>query len=316
MTKLSMTLLVLLASALAAPAFASALQSRESSRKEHTVSTHNENWTWRHRENDITFEVTIRGRVEFNDDYSDIQTIPEGGSIRIVDERRGANKWFEAKNDSGQQTRSYKVDGRDAPFDAAARRWLATVLNDTIIQGGYDAKGRVQRLIRERGAAGVLEEISRLKGDYLKRIYLTELARSGNLDSQVARRAIALIGREVDSDYERATALLQFKEAAVNDEAAQAEYIRAVQGIDSDYERNRALLPLLKGRDVSAATVLFAIKAAAAIKSDYEKARLLLAAASARPDDESVRNAIIETANSMESDYERGRVLKAAQRAR
>jgi hypothetical protein len=314
MAKLSITTLVLLAALTPAPGVSSARQTGDSSRKEETVNKRDDHWRWIHRDDAITREVS--NRVEFKEDYSDIESIPEGGSVLIVDEGRGKNRRFEAANVSGRQTRSYRVDGREAAFDAEAGRWLAAMLNDAVIQGGYDAKRRVQRLIRERGQGGVLDEVSRLKGDYLKRIYLTELARGGNLDAQVSRRAIELIGREIDSDYEKASALLQFKGAVANDEAVQSEFARAVQGIDSDYERNRVLLALLRDKEAGTGTVLFVVKAAAVIKSDYEKARLLMAAASAGSGDDSVRGAILEAANAIESDYERGRVLKATQRSR
>src|SRR6266496_4101956 len=105
--------------------------------------------------------------------------------------------------------RSYSVNGQSRAFDDDARSWLVNVLNQTVRLGGYDARARVQKMLKQSGARGVLAEISQLKSDYVKRIYFDELFAQGQLDSDTARLALRMAGTELSSDYEKAQLLVK-----------------------------------------------------------------------------------------------------------
>ena len=135
--------------------------------------------------------MTIHGEVEFEDDYSDVRGLKtDDSSIRILDERGGATRRFEVKVTSEGIKRSYSINGQSSPINDEARSWLKKVLKDTIVQGGYDAKPRVRRILAQSGPSGVLSEISTLKSDYVKRIYFDELLAQGNLDANTSRQVL------------------------------------------------------------------------------------------------------------------------------
>jgi hypothetical protein len=53
-----------------------------------------------HKDDSVNLEVTIRGKVEFTDDYTDIKGVADDDSkIRVVDERGGTTRKFEAVSD-------------------------------------------------------------------------------------------------------------------------------------------------------------------------------------------------------------------------
>jgi len=287
------------------------LQEKTSSQSERTsVNQENNNWNWHHNDSVLDLHVTIHGQVEFADDYSDIKSISDGGEIRVKEDRRGgAVRKFEASATGGSIKRSYFVNGQPASFDDAARKWLAGVLDQTVRLGGYDAKARVAKLLRQKGPAGVLAEIPQLKSDYVKRIYFSELFAQGRLDAGNARQALRLAGSELSSDYEKAQILVRIADSYLVNDEMRAIYIEAVNTIQSDYERGRALSALLKKGDLGKSTLMFAIKSAGAIKSDYERAQLLIKIANGFALDQNAQAAYLDALGSIQSDYEKARVL-------
>lgn len=284
----------------------------QSTTTQHIKNKEGNTWNWVHSENGIKLSVTIRGEVEFEEDYSDVRGIKtDDGSVRVLDERGGATRRYEVKVTSEGIKRSYSVNGQSGPVNDEVRAWLKRVLKDTIIQGGYDAKPRVRRILAQSGPGGVLAEISTLKSDYVKRIYFDELLAQGNLDANTSRQALRQAAHEIKSDYEKSELLIKMSSNYVRDDQSREIYLEGVNSIDSSYEKERALSALLKQGNLSQENILFAIRSAHNISSDYERSQLLIKIARAFPLDERARTAYLEGVSSMSSDYEKERVLSA-----
>jgi hypothetical protein len=305
------SLSVILSFAVAGAAQTKASTSTSSKSERTIVTDEDNNWNWHHHDGSVDLHVTIRGKVEFADDYSDIRSISAGGEIRVRDDRGGVLRKFEASADGGSLTRTYSINGQSRAFDDDARKWLAKTLDETVRASGYDAKARVQKILKQSGPRGVLGEIPQLKGDYVKRIYLDELFAQGQLDSDSARQALRLAGTEISSDYEKAQVLVKMSDSYLVNDEMRGIYIDGVNTIHSDYERGRALSALLKKSDLSKANVLFAIKSAASIKSAYERGQLLIKIANGFDLDQAAQTAYLDAVASISSDYEKGRVLSA-----
>lgn len=306
---LSLSAILSLAVAVAAQTKASASSSSKSERT--SISDDDNNWNWHHHDSSVDLHVTIRGKVEFTDDYSDIKSISRGGEIRVRDERGGVLRKFEATADGGSLTRSYSINGQSKAFDDEAQKWLAKILDQTVRASGYDAKARVQKILKQSGPRGVLGEISKLNSDYVKRIYFDELFAQGQLDADSARQALRLAGTEISSDYEKAQILVKMSDSYLANDEMRAIYIDGVNTIQSDYERGRALSALLKKSDLSKGNIVFAIKSASNIKSAYERGQLLIKIANGFALDQAAQTAYLDAVASIGSDYEKGRVLSA-----
>lgn len=287
-------------------------KSSTSSKSERT-SVHRENsvWKWHRNDDSEKLQVTIRGKVEFNDDYSDIKSISDDGDIRIKHDRHGVVREFEASSNAGSINRVYSINGQAGPLDGEAQKWLAETLYKTVRLAGYDAKARVQKILKQNGPRAVLDEIAQLESDYVKRIYFDELFAQGRLDADNARQALRLARTEISSDYEKAQLLVKMSGSYLTNDEMRATYIEAVDTIDSDYERGRAISALLKKGELSKDNLLFVIKSAASIKSDYEQAQLLIKIASGFTLDQAAESAYLKAVASIGSDYEKGRVLSA-----
>ncbi|HEX8073329.1 MAG TPA: hypothetical protein VF546_25685 [Pyrinomonadaceae bacterium] len=279
-------------------------------------------WTWQHTdtEKDGGWRrvVKVEGRAEFNEDYTDVQSLSPDGRFLVEEERGGVLRRYEVRPGAdGALVRAYTLNGAAHAFDADARRWYEGLLLLAARQGGLDARTRVARLLRRRGVDGVLTEIRQLEGDYARRVYFDELLKTASLDHAGLKKALeAVAAGGIMSDYERAELLRHVAPAYVRADALVPVYFSTLDGIKSDYERRRVLTHVLRLPDLSAAARRRLLTSAAALTSDYEKATLLITAAAAAGylDDETLRLAFAAAVNTIGSDHERGRVLRATAR--
>jgi hypothetical protein len=256
--------------------------------------------------------VEINGKAEFNDDYTDILSVSEGGYFRIEEERDGHSRRYEVRHDvGGQLTRTYYIDGRARSIDESGRSWLAKIVLDGVRQTGFDADKRVQRILRQSGVNGVLGEIALISGDYAKRIYFEALIRNGNLNSAALQTVLHEAARQISSDYEQAELLIGVAPILTGREGALPSYFEATATIKSDYERARVLTTLLKTSAPSRELLTQVASSASSITSDYEKAGVLKQVAALYLDDPSLRTVFFQVVGSIQSDYEHHRVLTA-----
>ena len=297
------TRIVLLALMTIGLAFVAVAQITESTKNRST-------WNWIQSDDGKKIEVRVENKVEFNDDYSDVANIPGDGALKIIDSRGSHTYRLNVtRGSAGALKREYFVDGRAHEFDGEGRQWLRGVLLQATREGGLDAKERVKRILRQRGARGLAEEITYLKGDYVRRIYFEEFLQVPNLSNDELKNAVRNASQTIESDYERAQLLLQVAPVFVSKQELVPEYFAALDRMKSDYERRRTLSGILKHGQLSREALTAMARSAKAISSDYEKAVFLLEAVDRYHSDDRLRPEWFNTLRSIESDYEHHRVL-------
>src|SRR5262245_43678347 len=58
-------------------------------------------WTWNRTDNGDSFEMKVRGEVEFNDDYTEVKRVSNGGSVEIRETRGGLRRRIEIEAGPG-----------------------------------------------------------------------------------------------------------------------------------------------------------------------------------------------------------------------
>lgn len=299
---------------------------------------------WEHSDDGLRRRMEVRGKAEFNDDYTDVIGVSEGGWVIIEEQRDSQSYRYEVRRDpAGNLTRAFFVNGTARSLDETTRAWLAKIVLDAIRQGGLDVEKRVQRILSKNGVAGVLAEIRQINGDYGKRRYYQELIKQANLDGAGLRDVLRQVAHDMSSDYEQAQLLIAVAPMLTGKEAAIQPFFDAVATIRSDYEHSRVLKTLVKeGTPSSAVLVLVAsstksissyyerrgvltavartknqsdevlrllLDSAAEFTSDYEKATFLIEVSNVYVGDTRLRSAFLKAVETIKSDYERGRVL-------
>ena len=158
---------------------------------------------------------SIDGEFEFTDDDTDVKRMSPGASLRISDGGwfRGRSLEFSADG-SGNITRRFWV-GTSERAVRAGRASVARAdrFRASSARRGIGAKARAARIFKAQGVSGLLAEITRIEGSWAKKVYFTELF-TMNIDANTVRQALEQAGREISSDYELASLLIDSGRAA------------------------------------------------------------------------------------------------------
>ncbi|MBD3402986.1 hypothetical protein GF420_08820 [candidate division GN15 bacterium] len=255
--------------------------------------------------------VEYDGEIEFGDDDRSVVAITDDGYLEI-EERRGRDRkrlLIEPTRDGLDYL--YYEDGRAAEFDSEAQEWAGDLIEQVIRESGIGAEKRVERIREEDGVEGVLEEISRIESDYVKRIYVDALLESGPLSDSETDDLIELGTRQIDSDYEKAELLIAIADHRGPDFAVTETFVDATASISSDYETRRVLSAVVLDREVPSEVVEGVLEIAAEMDSDYEKAELLIDMSPHIGTDTGHLRAYLTALRGLDSDFETRRVLNA-----
>ncbi|MEW6736430.1 MAG: hypothetical protein AB1489_34375, partial [Acidobacteriota bacterium] len=244
------------------------------------------------------------------DDDADIKSIASDGLLYIKDKRGSLTRMLEVTPaNNGQLQRIYYLNGEKKVFDQEAQQWLARILPQLIRDSAIGASARVARIHKQKGAEGVLAEISLITSDGAKGIYFRELFAVGNLDNTLLQRVLRQIGRDIASDGEKGRLLIEHMSLFLNNEAVTGELFSTIDTIASDGERERILVELIGQVKLSKDNLKRAIKSTAKIASDGSKERVLIRTIGQNSNDDVIVGHILQTVESIASDGSKERVL-------
>src|SRR5688500_12973277 len=151
-----------------------------------------------------------------------------------------------------------------------------------MIRSGMFASDRVARFLKQGGPDAVLAEIDRLQSDssYLKRVYYSALLKQADLSQAQLARVLERVGKNITSDYEKATLLVQVLHEPNVSEQQRLEVTRATKGINSDHEQRKVLTAVLAPEPLSQAIAIAVIEAATSISSSHDRSNVLMQLAS------------------------------------
>lgn len=258
-------------------------------------------------DNKQCFRAEMRGDVSVTDDDADLRLGPDSYAL-LLQETNGVERQLEARTDaSGHETRTYTVDDKERPSSEAAA-WLQATLLGVVRETGFAADKRVERLWRSGGAQAVLNEVDQIPGEGVKRIYLMDMLRRGELRradlEQLARRV-----SRFKSDGEKRivlNAVTEQREAPVDD------ILQAARTISSDGETRIVLNRVLERTSLDARQSAMLLDITQNIQSDGERRIVLNSAVRRVPlDDSAVRAAFFKSVDGINSAGERRIVLSS-----
>jgi beta-lactamase regulating signal transducer with metallopeptidase domain len=290
-------------------------QSTSSSSSEHSSSSRQKsgddekgNYIWSNNGHKI--EIEYKGRFEFTDDDTDVKSISPGGYLKISEGRSLSKTTVELNADNqGNITRRYWSGTSERPYEPEGRQWLAQTLPRFIRQSGIGASARVARIYKAKGLDGVLAEIQLIEGSWARRVYYSELLKTGTLEPKSIAQVLQRAGKDLDSDFELASLLTGFGDKLLVDDVTRRAYFDAARSIESDFEMRRVFSSALKRGPLSPEILAGLLEGSTAIDSDFELASLLVEIAKLQPLDSRSRPGFFKAAATVESDFEHRRVL-------
>ena len=255
--------------------------------------------------------LEINGDAKIAGDLTRFQSISAGGRVRIETRDPRSSRKLTLTPSEGRFLYAYEVDGKRRGWDNDGQVWLTSILTLLVRHAGYGAEERVDYLLREKGVAGVIEEVGLMTSDHTQRRYLTLLLNKTTLKPREVHTLLEVAGRELASDYELGELLVATTRKYGFTAETRTPYLNAVRSLESDYERSKAILALLNSRSLNEDGQVAVLELAAEIRSSYERGRVLkqMMNQSGRLEAR-FQEAYLKAAN-VDSDYEVGQMLSA-----
>ena len=232
-------------------------------------------WTVKLEGTRCRIDFRMEGKAQFNDDFTDLVSLSPGGSFRLDVTDDGERRQLEITPGAGGLERTWKVNGREQPWDAAARAWLAAFLVELDRRTAVAVDQRLPILLRKGGVSGVLAETAQMPSDYARNVYYAKLAAATHLSSADVVRVLdqgASLGK---SDYYDAELIKSLGVQAGDDAQVRAAMIRMIRQMTSDYYRAESARQALGSGRIGASEVDFLIDVIQHMDSDYYKVEVL-----------------------------------------
>lgn len=254
--------------------------------------------------------VRYDGQIHFNEDETEIQSISSNGYLKF--KRNGEE--LDAKNDPSGHLQIEITEGgrRLNPNDETGKRVEADAVKE-LIEIGFDAKERMERIYKKGGATALMEQESLLKMDYVKAMYFEFLLSQDSLPANIQRNLARKIGSDLGSDYDRGRLLQQFPENYLQDTIVIRNWFESLQQMGSDYDKANAIVSLLHNSNSTIDPIAEVCDIVHNMGSDYEKSRIVRDCIN-RPGSsisELDFDKLLESIGEMGSDYEKANLIRA-----
>src|SRR5215211_2108054 len=74
-------------------------------------------WRARWSGDDCSIDLRANGAVKFNNDFTDIASISDDGSLDLTENQGRTTRRLSLKSDNGRLLRTWSINGRDQPWD-------------------------------------------------------------------------------------------------------------------------------------------------------------------------------------------------------
>jgi len=267
--------------------------------------------TWTFSDDDGGFEFEAVGEIVFLDDESGIESISEGGRFRMsIREGRTEMELSMKPAGNGRLEQTFRVNGREATFDQAARQRFAAVFPQIIRETGIGAEARVGKWLASGGVNAVFDGIRAIHSSRSSQTHLEALMDQADLKGADLRRVAEVLSADVRSSGDRSRFLADHAGAFLADDTGRAAFFAAADDIPSSSDRARLLLHVLEV-DTGRTHYEDLFRVAAAIPSSSDKARVLMAAAPWYLGTTTHRQAYFDAVDAVSSSSNRAQVLQA-----
>lgn len=251
-------------------------------------------------------DISYSGEIKFTDDETAIQSISQNGYLNY---QKNDKELRVRRNEKGEMKCVMFIDDRKLnPDDPEGKKFMAEAIQE-MISVGFDAQGRIARLVKKGGLGAVLTEVDHLDNDFIKSMYLEYLISSDSIHSNEVYEIARKIEKQIGSDFEKGKLLKKFSDRQMKDSLISQAYFEAVKSIGSDFEKTNALKSRIS-QSLTQEQFNAVITASNTIGSDFEKANLLKELIDHTIfEGESFKN-LLSSVSHLGSDFEKANVLK------
>jgi hypothetical protein len=256
-----------------------------------------------------TVDLKSEGKVEFNDDFTDVGSITPSGYFRLSVNRGGSRRELEIDGRGSALTHTYRVDGAVRPYDAAAKSWLGDFLIELDRETAIGVDIRLPKLLRVGGVDAVLKETALITNDYARGRYYRKLSTSVKLSSNETVRILNQASSLGTQDYYAAELLKSLGPQVGDSSSERAALLSLVGNMHSDYYIADGANSIFTTRQVTSSDVDFLLKIMPRMQSDYYKHAVVKRIVASGRIDGPQRGALADVLTTMKEDYYMSAVL-------
>ena len=254
-------------------------------------------------------DLRVDGKIEFNDDFTDVKSLSAGGSFRLNVLRDGTRRELTITSQGGNLTRAWRVDGQERPYDADAQRWFAAFLIDLDRQTAVGVDSRLPALLKRGGVGAVLQETALMPSDYARGIYFKVLSVATTL---TPADVVAILNQATTlrtADYYAADLLERVASQHAGDATVHTAALKLLGAMKSDYYIVQGVESIVSKTRATPEDIDFLLRIAPHVESDYYEARLVQDIASKAPLDGRHRALLTGVTANMHEDYYIGQII-------
>ncbi len=254
--------------------------------------------------------VKIEGEMAFNSDFSAVSRMERGSRLSIEVRRSNDRRRVEIEPGSnGRPEYNWSVDGREAPFDGEAARWVEAAFLDMFRMTSFQADERAAWIISQEGPDGLLAEVEQMWSDHVQARYLSFLLADRNLTPAQVGRTMEFASANIESDHSLGQVLMSAAEHQAFGPQTRSDFIAAASTLESDHTHGQVLALALSRDDLSLENLEALLESATlGIESDHQMAQILKGLADRYTLDPTLRPAFLRAASTLDSDHQKGEV--------
>ena len=249
--------------------------------------------------------LTVEGDVQLGDDDKSIREISPNGLI----EYRINNQSLDI-NTAADGTLTYTINGVKKPNSGAEDKALIEQCVKEMIDYGIDAGNRAERIFAQSGSAGVLNEVSRFKSDYVKEMYLSWLLKNQKLSKEEMIALLNKTDQYLGSDYYKSELLNKVMASLLDDQATSDAYLKTVANMKSDYYQYTTITSLVKA-SLNQKQFDEVLSIVGNMRPDYYQSEVLKSLLNNHTISEDKFSRVMKIAANMKSDYYKSEIISS-----
>jgi hypothetical protein len=259
---------------------------------------------------DDNMDLRYEGEVRFNDSETTIEEISEGGFLNF---RHNWDRLLAGPDGKGGVGIELYAHGEKIDAGTAEGRKLMGRMIRDLIELGFDAQGRMDRLYRKGGYPALLAETDSMRGDYVKGLYFGRLLGMDTIPPGDMANIVKKIGFSLSSDHEKERLLTLVGTTYLKNDSIVGFYLDDVAGINSDYEKSLTLTYFLQ-YPLPVQRYVRTLDVAKTINGDFERSKVLAAVIDKGLVEGAPFDSLLAVIGGMGGDFEKGKLLTSISR--
>ncbi len=257
--------------------------------KSSSSSIHEDNgsrqWTVKVTADDCRVDFRVDGKIEFNDDFTDVGTLSANGTLTLDVTEGGVRHQLDVRSRNGNLERTWKVNGVERPYDAEARAWFGSFLIALDRRTAIGVDQRLPKLLKQGGVDAVLAETAMMSPNYARGEYFKKLAatvrlapKDGAMDTLRIAQGPKDVARMLDQaatsktdDYYASELLKNLAGTGHDDPAVHRAVMALIGNMKSDFYISESMSFAIGSAPATSSDIDLFLQLIPRIKSDFYK---------------------------------------------